>query len=243
MYESYHRSMEAKRVTSEVAVEDRLLFLQKVYSLMLSGIIVFALAAGLPIIGLLVDHEPSIALAGFFIGLPWFMHLILLIGGAFAAQIVSEIPVINVIAFYSFAILFGFLSIGLIFYAVNVGGPFILLQALVITSVAFLGLTAYVFITKQDFSFMRGFLMMGLFTLIGAVIVIGILHSSGVGVYYPSLAISMFAVVLFSLYVLYDTSEIMNRYRPEMWVTGALALFIDFVMMFLNILRLLAARD
>ena len=65
------------------------------------------------------------------------------------------------------------------------------------------------------------------------------------GGFAPSLeyGIAIGAVVLFSGFVLYDTSQILHHYRTDEYVAGALSLYIDFILLFQYILMLLGRRD
>ncbi|MDP5055212.1 MAG: Bax inhibitor-1 family protein, partial [Congregibacter sp.] len=56
------------------------------------------------------------------------------------------------------------------FYLAMPGGPALVLQALAGTAVVFFGLSAYALTTRKDFSFMGGFLMVGLIVAVVAMI-------------------------------------------------------------------------
>ena len=55
-----------------------------------------------------------------------------------------------------------------------------------------------------------------------------------------SYAMAWVGLLLFSGYVLYDTSNIMRTHDRNEYVSAALGLFINFINMFLSILRILA---
>lgn len=99
------------------------------------------------------------------------------------------------------------------------------------------GLTAVVFLTKSDFSFMRNFLWtatIGLF----AVAVIGSFAGFSGGL----LMIGAF-VLVFCGWILYDTSNIMHHYPTNMHVGAALALFSSIATLFWYILQFVALSD
>ena len=48
--------------------------------------------------------------------------------------------------------------------------------------------------------------------------------------------------MLFSLFILYDTSRIMQTHESDEYVSGALSLYLDFINLFLMILRILSSR-
>jgi FtsH-binding integral membrane protein len=95
----------------------------------------------------------------------------------------------------------------------------------------------YVMISKKDFSYLGGMLFVGLITLIVAGLVLMFVHSSMLGTLY-----SVGGVLIFSGYVLYDTSRIMQRLQADEAVSGAVSLYLDFLNLFLFILRLLNGR-
>jgi FtsH-binding integral membrane protein len=118
------------------------------------------------------------------------------------------------------------------------------LQAGIIESAVFItlfgvaGLTAVAFITRKDFSFMRGILMwVGVLALVG--IAGSVIFGFQLGTWF-SVAMIGFAGAA----VLYDTSNIIHHYPEDRYVGAALALFSSIVLMFWYVLRLLiASRD
>ena len=107
-------------------------------------------------------------------------------------------------------------------------------------SVTLLGtgiLTAVVFITKKDFSFLRGFLMwIGILALAG--IVGSFIFPFQLGTWFS------FAMIAFAgAAVLYDTSNILHHYPEDKHVAAALALFASIALMFWYVLRLFMSRD
>ena len=110
------------------------------------------------------------------------------------------------------------------------------------TAGTFGAMSVYATVTRRDLSSWGSFLMMG---LIGVVIasVVNIFLSSGV----MSFAISCAAVVVFTGLAAYDTQKLRAFARAgggagAMPVNGALSLYLDFVNLFLALLRLLGRR-
>ena len=58
-----------------------------------------------------------------------------------------------------------------------------------------------------------------------------------------SLGLSMVGGLVFCGYILYDTSNILHHYATSMVVPAAMAIMVDFVMLFRTILVLLMRRD
>lgn len=144
-------------------------------------------------------------------------------------------PVLNVSLFYLFAALEGG-ALGPYLGLMNQRLPGIVPMAAVLTIATFGGLSAYVLTTKKDFSYLGGGLMVGLIVLIVAGLVLMFLH-----VPFLHLLYTVGGLLLFCGYVLYDTSVIMTRLTPDQAVTGAIELYLDFVNLFLFILRLLSS--
>ena len=103
------------------------------------------------------------------------------------------------------------------------------------TVMTFALLTAVVFLTSADFSFMRSALWM---VGIGATILVfaSIFMGFHLGVWF-SVAMIIFA----SCYILYDTSNVLHHYRTTQHVAAALALFASVALLFWYILRLVMA--
>ena len=118
------------------------------------------------------------------------------------------------------------------------GGANVIGTAAVITLVMFGGLTAAVFVTGKDFSFLRTALMMGSFAAMGLMLC-GFLFGFSLGMLF-----SAAMIVLASGYVLYYTSNVMHHYRTEQHVAASLALFASIALMFYYVLILLmSGRD
>jgi FtsH-binding integral membrane protein len=114
--------------------------------------------------------------------------------------------------------------------------PGIVLSAGMATLALFGVLTAVVFITRKDLSFMRPFLMFGGFAALG-LIVVAILFQFSLG---PIFAYAM--VALACGYILYHTSNVLHHYRIGQHVAAALALFASVALLFWYILRIFMSR-
>ena len=101
------------------------------------------------------------------------------------------------------------------------------------TLVVFVGLTAIVFLTGKDFSFLRTALLLGGLVAMGCVIAAVIFPSFALGIVFS------FAMVgLASGYILYDTSNVLHHYRIGQHVAASLALFASVALLFYYILRI-----
>jgi len=105
--------------------------------------------------------------------------------------------------------------------------------AAVLTTVVFGGLSAVVFLTKKDFSFLGHGLMIAGFLMVG-LIICAMAFGLSLGVWFSALGIALAAA-----YVLYDTSNVLHHYGTDQYVGAALQLFASVALMFYYILRLL----
>jgi uncharacterized protein len=145
---------------------------------------------------------------------------------------------------FSFVYAFTFLSGITLFpiiatYAGEFGGR-IILQAFTVTVVAFGGAAAYASLSKADFNFLGGFLFIGLLVLLGMGLVnLFIPFSTQTEMIYSAIGI-----LIFIGYVLFDVSRI-TRYgiSEEDVPLAVLSLYLDFVNLFLFILRFLGVSS
>ena len=117
------------------------------------------------------------------------------------------------------------------------GSLAVLGEAFILTSCVFGGLTAYVFMSKKDFSFIGGALSMITMIVFG-ISIIGVFMGG-----MPSIW-SLVWVVLLGGWVLYDTSNILHHRRVDQYVAASVDLLVDFIFMFIHIAMLLmGSRD
>ena len=117
------------------------------------------------------------------------------------------------------------------------GGEAILQQAFLVTLFLFAALTAVVFLTKKDFSFLRSAIAIGSIIAIG-IIVAGIAFGFDLG-----LVFSGFMVLLAAGSILYQTSNLIHRYNSGQYVVAALGLFASFMLMLWYIIQFFMSRD
>jgi len=111
-------------------------------------------------------------------------------------------------------------------------------SAATVTLLGFGGLTAVAFVTRKDFSFLRGVLMWGGIAAL-VLIVAGVLFGLELGTFF-----SVAMVALAGAAVLYDTSHIIRDYPQDRYVGAALELFASIALMFWYVIRIfLSARD
>ncbi len=114
-----------------------------------------------------------------------------------------------------------------------------------ITAAMFGGMSIYGYTTKKDLTAMGSFMIMGVWGIIIASIVNIFLKSPGL--YY---AISFLSVIAFTALTAYDTQKIREIYMDSdssdtltrKAISGALALYMDFINMFIALLNLFGER-
>lgn len=118
------------------------------------------------------------------------------------------------------------------FYAQD---PLVIQKAGITTGCIFGGLTFAAFATGKDFSFLRGFLMVGGFVAMG-IIVVSIIFGFTLGTLFAG-AMAIFA----SVSILYSTSNVIHHYRTDQAVAASLSLFAGVALLFWYILRIFLA--
>jgi FtsH-binding integral membrane protein len=124
----------------------------------------------------------------------------------------------------------------LLFIAQIKAGGGVILEAGIVSLGLFLGITAVVFMTRKDFSFMGPILAIGGFVALGF-IVASLVFGFSLG--------SVFAFVMVAFAggaILYDTSNVLHRYNPNQHVAASLSLFASIALLFWYILQIFSSR-
>jgi FtsH-binding integral membrane protein len=143
--------------------------------------------------------------------------------------------------YWTYAVLMG-LSLSTIFFVYDLGS---IATAFFATAAGFAGLSLWGYTTKKDLSGMGTFLVMGLFGLIVAMLINVFLQNPAM-----DLAISAIGVLIFAGLTAYDTQKIKEMYyvgddgsvAGRKAIMGALSLYLDFINLFLMLLRLFGDR-
>lgn len=122
-------------------------------------------------------------------------------------------------------------------YLAMPGGSSIVMGAMGLTGLIFMGLSAYVLISKRDFSFMSGFLMIGMLVTLVASLAAIFLQIPAL-----SLTISAVLVLLMSGMILFETSNIMRGGETN-YIMATVSLYITIFNLFTSLLHLLGFID
>ena len=149
----------------------------------------------------------------------------------------------GILLVFAFTGILGF-SLGPIinYYIQSTGGAQIVMTAAGLTGMIFFSLSGYVLLTKKDFSFMSGFLMTGLWVVIGAIVLMFLGSFFGFYVSGLHLAISAAIVILMSGFILYDTSRILNGGETN-YIMATVSMYLSIYNLFTSLLHLLGALD
>ncbi|WP_102261403.1 Bax inhibitor-1/YccA family protein [Mesobacillus jeotgali] len=158
------------------------------------------------------------------------IELVMLIGVFF----LRKKKAISYAFLYAFTFISGMTMYPVIAHYIAVSGANVVINSLGATTVVFTGLAIYATKTKRDLSFLGGMLMAALLALIAVSIFNWFWPLSSTGM----MAYSFIGILVFSGYVLFDFNR-MKHYgvSPEEVPLMALNLYLDFINLFLYILR------
>jgi len=123
-------------------------------------------------------------------------------------------------------------------YLVMDNGATIIMQALGGTAVIFIGLSAYVLTSRKNFSFLGGFVAVGMMLMLA--IMLFLLGASFFGYQFSGLHLAFSAgiVLLMSALILYQTSEIIHGGETN-YILATTSLYLSIVNLFTSLLHLL----
>lgn len=119
-------------------------------------------------------------------------------------------------------------------YLATEAGSQIVMQALGGTALIFFGLSGYALVSRRDFSFMTGFIMVGLMVAFVAAIANIFLNIQGL-----HLAVSSIFLVLSSLAILWQTSRIIHGGETN-YIMATTSLFVSIYNIFVSLLSILS---
>jgi FtsH-binding integral membrane protein len=226
-----------QRAIEEAAVDMGLrAYMLKVYNYMMAGLAITGVVA------YLTASSPALLNAIFGSPLKWVVMLAPLGFVFFLSFRIDKIQASTAqMLFWVYAALMG-LSLSFIFVVYEMGS---IAKVFFITSATFGSMSLYGYTTNRDLTGFGSFLFMGL---------IGIIIASVVNIFMAStaleFAISVIGVLIFTGLTAYDTQKIKMIYQDglghevstKMAVMGALNLYLDFINLFLMLLRLFGDR-
>ncbi|MFK8028357.1 MAG: Bax inhibitor-1/YccA family protein [Gammaproteobacteria bacterium] len=195
--------------------------LRNTYFLLSFTLLFSALTAGISMM-LQVSHVVSLVCSFGALGLIW---LVLPRTANSAAGIGVVFAITGLLGFGLGPILSYYLSLS--------NGPQLIATSLGGTGIIFLALSGYVLTTKRDFSFMGGFLMVGLIIAVLAMVTNIFLQIPAL-----SLALSAAIILVMSGFILFDTSRIINGGETN-YVNATVSLYLSIYNIFVSLLQIL----
>lgn len=216
-------------VVSGCELSIRQQFIRKVYTLLFCQLL---LTTAMGAVISMNDSVKEFALSNIWL---FFVSTVGAIVSMIAAFIKSKQYPVNLVLLSLFTLFEGY-TVGVVtsLYDSN-----IVIEALVITLVIFVGLTAFAFQSKYDFTSWAGVLNSLIFALIGIGFTMFFFKPSNT----MELAYGSLGAIVFSGYILVDTQLVMRKFNVEEEVSAAITLYLDMINLFLNILRILASRS
>ena len=202
----------------------RAAFLTRVYQWFFVGILVQAVtaAAGYFVITGMIASDPQMASGIFRFG--WIGAIIVwMISSRIFGKMLLD-PATEKVALFGNSIVFGVVLSFMTTLAYMIAGPGIILSALILTVIVFGALTAYVMLTKTDFSFLRGALVAGGAIALGLVVMSLMSGALGWGLFGGDIwgyVIPGFFILLMAGSILYTTSEVLHRFPEDRHVAAA----------------------
>lgn len=218
---------------ADLDVQSRATFVSRTYAHLFGAILSFTL-----IEVFLFKTGMAEKIARSLIGVSWLLVLggfvvVSWLASRTAHQATSKVAQYGALA--AFVVAEAIIFVPLLFIA-DQTAPGVIASAATITFFAFAALTLVVFLTRKDFSFLRGILMWGGIVAL-VLIVAGAIFGFNLGTYF-----SVAMVALAGGSILYDTSNVLHHYPEDRYVGAALELFASVAMMLWYVLRLLMSR-
>lgn len=152
--------------------------------------------------------------------------------------LVRRVPILNLVALLSFCFVSGLTTAPLLTYYISSGMGHVIVEAGVATAAVFGSLSLYIHLTKRDFSWMENLLFVALVLLIFTGLAVWVF-----GKPLDFVLLSAAGIVIFSLYILYDTSNLYHRYTrfdSGEVIEATLDLYLDVINLFLDVLNVLS---
>jgi len=218
---------------------DRAKFIRKTYLLLAAAILAFVVVeGGLWISGAAVTILSVLTLGG---SIGWLVVLVAFMGVSWLANkwaMSDTSSATQLLGLGVYVVAEAIIFVPMIGYAMYASGDFsVLAKAGIVTIGLFLGITATVFLTRADFSFLGPILAIGGFVALGFIVSSAIFGFS-IG------SIFAFVMVAFAgTAILYNTSNVLHAFNPNQHVAASLTLFASIALLFWYILSIFSSRD
>lgn len=222
---------------AHLANEEKIAFYKKTYSHVAGGVLAFILAEFV-----LLQSETVV---NFMLSTTQGWRWLLMLGAFMLATNYAESIALKsadknkqYLAFGLYILAEAIIFVPLLYIAMAYSGGLDLInQAAIVTLSLFAGLSAIVFITKKDFSFLKSALTVGFFIALGLIIA-GALFGFDMGLWF-----SVGMCVLAAGSILYQTSNLIHKYSNDQYIPAALGLFASLMLLFWYVIQIFLSRD
>ena len=163
------------------------------------------------------------------------------LGCVIALNFTKRASGISLFLLYGLSVLEG-LALGPLLNAyAHIDGGQVVAQAFILTAGTVGGIGTYIWVTNKDFGFLGKFLMWGLIGLI----VVGLISMFFGGPFATGQGNALYSIIgaaIFVGFTLYDFSNIKHRFGPDDYVMATVALYLDFLNLFLFLLQILTGN-
>ena len=222
-------------MAAEAGTSERMAFIRRTYLHLFGAIFIFT-----AIEAMIFASGAAASIAQAMMG-SWILVLVAFIGVSFLANWWATRETSLALQYAGLGLFIGveaLIFLPLLYLAVAQGGGIdVIVSAGSVTAILCGFVTIFVFVTKKDFSFMGWAITL---CMIGALILVLLATLFGwpLGAWFSGLM-----VVLGLGYLLYETSNVLHRYRTDQHVAASLALFASVMLVFYYVLRLFMSRD
>jgi FtsH-binding integral membrane protein len=218
--------------------QQRAQFIRKTYMLLAAAILAFVIVETFLFASGAAEAIISVMFMGGSMG--WLVVLGAFMGISYLANrwAVSETSsAVQYMGLGIFVLAEAIIFVPMIFIAATYSDVSVIPKAGIVTLGLFLGITATVFLTKADFSWLAPIIAIGGFAALGF-IVASIIFGFSLG------SIFAFAMVAFAgTAILYNTSQVLHQFNPNQHVAASLTLFAGIALLFWYILNIFSSRD
>lgn len=221
------------RTVAEALPDDRAAFIRKTYFHLAGAILAFVMIEAFLMtsgLGLMIARTMLGSGVSWLIVLLAFMGVSMLANWWANSQSSKAMQYLG-LALYTVAEAIIFIPL-LFIVQIRTGSSNVIAEAGIVTLGLFMGITAVVFLTRKDFSFLGPILMIGGFVALGA-IAASLLFGFSLG--------TLFAFIMVAFAggsILYQTSNVMHRYDTNQYVAASLSLFASIALLFWYILQI-----
>lgn len=232
-----YQDIQQESAVSRSGLGDRAQFITRTYNHLLGAIFLFVIVSVA-----LFQSGTSYKIASFFASMGMGGNLLMMalfVGIGWFASRFAHTAESKAVQYLNLVIFTGLYAVFFspILYIAATKAPGMIQSAATITLVGAGILTAIAFVTRKDFSFLRGVVMwgfgLGLLAIMG-----GMIFGFNLGTWFSVAMIGISGAA-----ILYDTSNIIHHYPEDKYVGASISLFSSIAMMFLYILRLFMAGD